>query len=258
MTPEQTSLTPPRYYYRSTRHGDQVRRKYIGSLSDPFTALLYHEKQLLKATRQAQQRQADEEANRYRDIEKRIKQYHHQAKLLLESWRENRGYRECENGNWRPRKRRRRKPIMNYPDLRLLTKQAEDGDDEALRQLRLLMDGNESLWKPLGDLSAYAIRQLMDETVGNNVALREGLTRYMDELKNKLSGESPSSIRKLAVDQVLITWLDIHYQILLASQAGLSKTVRVRLESRVQRAHKRYTGALETLTRVKSVEEGGE
>jgi len=258
MTSEQTSLTPPHYYYRSTRRGDRVRRKYVGSLSDPFTELLHHEKQLLKATRLAQQRQADEEANRYETIERPIKQYFRQLKLLLESWREYRGYRQCEDGMWRPRKRRRRKPVMKYVDLKLLIRRAEEGDEDALRNLRLLIDGDPGTWRPFGDLTEYVTRQFIDLLAGKNVAVRESLTRYLETMKVNLNDGQNSQVCKLAVDQVLMTWLDSHYQILLASQGGLSKTARVRLESRVQRAQKRYTAALETLTRVKQVEEGGE
>ncbi|MBD3672779.1 MAG: hypothetical protein HUJ26_04560 [Planctomycetaceae bacterium] len=258
MKSKQNSSIPPRYYYRSVRNGDQVRRHYVGPLSDPHVALLYRKKRLVQATQEAYEEAADEEATLASGIEAQIEQYRRQAKPLLESWREHRGYRECHDGIWRLRQRQRRKPVMKYPDLRLLIKQAEAGDDEALRQLQLLMDGNGSLWQPFGDLSQVVIRQLLDVTVGNNVMAREGLKRQMEEMREELNGESVSPIRRMAVEQVLITWLDVHYQVLLASQPGLSKTARNCLEGRVQRARKRHREALMTVAQIEQVEGGGD
>ncbi|MBD3673914.1 MAG: hypothetical protein HUJ26_10350 [Planctomycetaceae bacterium] len=258
MKSEQNFSTSPRYYYRSIRQGDQVSRKHVGPLSDPHVALLYRKKQLIQATQQAHQESANEEAIRTADIEAQIEQYHCQARFLLESWREHRGYRECHDGIWRRRQRNKGKRVMNYPDLRLLIRQAENDDDETLRQLKLMMDGNENLWRPFGDLSQSVIRQLLDATVGNNVMAREGLKRQMEEMREELHGESVSPIRRMAVEQVLITWLDVHYQVLLASQPGLSKTARKCLEARVQRARKRHREALTNVAQIEQVEGGGD
>lgn len=258
MKTAQNPSTIPRHYYRSIRHGNQVYRKYVGCLSNPFVDLLRHQKQLLRATRQARQQQLDEEATRYAGIEQRIKQYRQQAKLLIESWREDRGYREHQDGLWRPRQRKKRKLVMKYPDLRLLIKQAEDGDEDALRQLQIMMKGNPNLWRPFGDLSQHVIRQLLNVTVGKNLVAREGLKFKLEEMREEMSGESVSPIRRMAIEQVLITWVDVHYQVLLASRPGLSKTARRCFEGRVQRASKRHTEALKTVAQIEQVEGGGQ
>jgi hypothetical protein len=248
-------IRPRRYFSRSIRRGKTVKSRHIGPMKDPLVALMYRAHRLHQATRRAHREQFEDEVRRYAEIEHRIRKYLQQWKFFLESWREDQGYRECEDGVWRPRQRKKRKPVMKHLDLKLLIKQAENGDDTALRELRMLLDADRGAWQPFGDLSVCVTEQFLDLFAGKSAVVREFLTRTLERMKEELCGKQPSPTRELAAEQVVICWLDVHYQQMLSVLPRSSKTEADYLENRLNRVRKRYSDALETLARVKAVEE---
>ena len=89
--------------------------------------------------------------------------------------------------------------------------------------------------------------------VQGNVVARESLNLELDGLTSKLRQGHQSPLRKLLIDQILILWLDVHYQQMLAAEPRAGKTDVEFLDRRLAKVRKRYFAALESLAKMDSI-----
>ena len=243
------------YYYRTVRQGTNVLRTYVGPRNDPITQLLFRKKRLHHASQQARREQYLDEVENYDGIEHRIRQYFDQCRLLFKSWLSDRGYRLEPYDKVRVLKRRN-KPIMRFDELNVLIRRAEAGEAESLQDLRMLINSEWANWQPFGDLSTHVKRHFIELLAGTTVVDRETLAQNLVQMATNLGQGSRSPIRNLAIDQVLIAWLDVNYQQLQTAVPRPSTSEAELLERRVQRAQRRYAFALESLARIDQIEQG--
>lgn len=128
-----------------------------------------------------------------------------------------------------------------------LVKRAEIGNANALSELRSLMRADPETWQRIGDLTDHVMRTFLGLMVQGNVVARESLAIKLEELKKELRQGHQSTIRNLVIDQIVIAYLDLHYQQTLAAGPQGSKGESEYLERRLERARKRYHAALESL-----------
>ena len=238
-----------RYLYRAKREGNRVRKEYIGACSDPVVALMARKDRLRKAETQARREAVAREQDWYAAVDALLQQYGAQMDATLAAWMDTRGYRRSRSGDWQPIIRRR-KTAMDKGDFLALVKRAEQGTEEAAEEIRELMENDIDTWRPFGDLSHHVKQLFLDQVAAENVLVRESLKLRLDRLKADLLAKDNSPIRELLVDQVILCWLDVNYQQILAFRGGDSKTTAERLKRRLDASQKRYLAVLETIAKV--------
>jgi len=235
------SNNPPEYFTRSRRVGKKVRKDYIGPMSDPVVALLAREHRLRQAHKKAQRNRRYEERHEYDHIDRMIDQYGQQLDTILTS---DAGDRNRDQSN--ATLPEENKAVMDYDSFTTLARGAELGSEHTAKELRHAMAGDAEQWIPLGDLTEHIKHIFLDLLTGTDPVAREALRLKTIELADKLNGKQPSIERKLATDQVVHCWLDLHYQQIMLATQNEGKSNSDFLERRVNKAHKRYLAALET------------
>lgn len=137
----------------------------------------------------------------------------------------------------------------DYEDLfRRLVSQANQGDREAIKRLKVFLDKNPAIWERAGDLTAIAERAWIDLIAGPNQLVSESARRRVAQLKESLAGPHPTPLERLLIDQVAVCWLGAnHSEVEAASPSGGSldqATFRLR---RAESAQKRLMNATKTL-----------
>lgn len=137
-----------------------------------------------------------------------------------------------------------------------IIERARTGDEEAMPELRNLLDHVPSIRQALGADLDYAVEYAISKSVGGpkNLAFREGLKRKLAELREELQGPNPSPIERLLVDRAVACWLQVQEADL--GYAELKKCSFVQAEfflKRQDRAHRRFLSAMKTLATVRKM-----
>ena len=137
------------------------------------------------------------------------------------------------------------------PDRDRLTElvgKANAGDEAALASLRLFLDENPEVWQKVGDLSLHVqenhIRRISD---GSRLAT-ESLRKKAEWFRKSLAGPNPSSLERVAIENVVAAWFERH-EVELKYPAGFGKELAmarfvVQLRNSV---HRRYDSAMKSL-----------
>lgn len=96
-------------------------------------------------------------------------------------------------------------------ELKVLIARAKQGDAEVVPRLSEYLDNNPILWTQGGDLALQAQAAWINLIAGQNKHLKQCLVRKVNDIKQELSGTSPSPMEKLLVERVVTTWLRVHY-----------------------------------------------
>jgi len=137
--------------------------------------------------------------------------------------------------------------------LEVPVQRARQGDESVLPELRQLLDRQPSIWQTSGDLVAQAKEAWLNLLAGKDLLLKESVRRQLEQMQQDLAGPSPTPSESLAVQRVLVAWLQVGYADTIAAQAREGK-----LTLPLLRAHQRdqelagrcYDQALKQLTLV--------
>jgi hypothetical protein len=133
-------------------------------------------------------------------------------------------------------------------EMRGLLGRARLGDESVLPQLRALLDSNPELWERLGDLAAHAVRAWVELASGQNLIVRESLSRKLDDLKAELAGPDPTLLERLMAERAAACWLQVSFTDAAMAQAKeVSLQQAAYLSKRQDAAHRRYLTALGAL-----------
>jgi len=129
-----------------------------------------------------------------------------------------------------------------------LVAQANNGDADALKTLRELLDNRPEIWQRVGDLAAHAERLLIDLIAAGNALMAEALRRKLREMRVELLSPTTSLLEKMAVDRVLACWLHVQFvdSIVAKAQGGTITHARYQLQRQIA-ADRRYTAAIKAL-----------
>jgi hypothetical protein len=129
---------------------------------------------------------------------------------------------------------------------------ARRGDVAVLPELREALEARPEIWKHCSDLAAIAERAWIALVAGPDLLVAESLMMRMADLRAELAGPDPTALERLAIERVVIAWLQAWYSDLAAAGSGdvPPKVAAFALE-RQDRAQKRYLAALATLARIR-------
>ena len=134
-----------------------------------------------------------------------------------------------------------------------LVQAARGGDRSVIPELRKMMGENPELAKNTGDLAAQSQIYWVDLVAGRDLYYRECLLRRVANLKQQLLAESNgSTIELMLVNQVISTWIQLHYY---ENQEALAAPDNIRVAEhrlkKIESAFKRHLKSLGSLASVK-------
>jgi hypothetical protein len=153
-------------------------------------------------------------------------------------------------------KKPEREPVALTDELRQVVLRAEQGDASVMPLLRRLLDETPTLWQRYGDLAEQAELAWLSLVCGNNLALRESLTRRLAQLRAELAGDTASALERLLVNRVVAGWLQTHHADVHLAQlrASTSDPARIRLAAHLlDRGQQRYLAALKQLATIRKL-----
>lgn len=129
-----------------------------------------------------------------------------------------------------------------------LVRKANSGDAAALGSLRQFLDRHPEVWLKVGDLSQHVQENHIRRIANGNLLGAETLRKRAEWLRKDLEGPNPSSLERVAIDNVLAAWFERHY-VDLKYPPGTGKELAmarfvVQLRASVQ---KRYDAAMKSL-----------
>jgi hypothetical protein len=136
--------------------------------------------------------------------------------------------------------------------LQEVLERARRGDVAVLPELREALEARPEIWKHCSDLAAIAERAWIALITGPDLLVAESLMLRMGELRAELAGADPTPLERLAVERVVIAWLQAWYSDLAAANSGdVSPKVAAFALERQDRAQKRHLAALATLATIR-------
>ncbi|MHB8954172.1 MAG: hypothetical protein ACYC4U_14480 [Pirellulaceae bacterium] len=134
---------------------------------------------------------------------------------------------------------------LSRADFEAIVSAANQGSSEALARLREVLDDNPDLWQSIADLGGHCESILVKLIAGNNVVLRESLSRQVVSLKEELGGSGPGVLKEIAAQRVVNTWLLMSYVDAVCPVPGSRAEIQ-----RQEAAHRQYDKAVKGLKAV--------
>jgi len=139
-----------------------------------------------------------------------------------------------------------------YSDqMQQLLLRAQQGDTTVIGDLRELLDQKPELWKQVGDLAEHAELAMLSLAAGKNLLAREAMQRKLADLKEELTGPSPTPLERLLVNRIAISWLQVHHADLAAAACTANTPQGVYAQRRLDSANRRYLLAIRQLATVR-------
>jgi len=136
-----------------------------------------------------------------------------------------------------------------------VVERATAGCPEALRELQHLLKRNPAIYERLGDLSHHVQQCLVDLVAADSMLAQESLRLKILDLRCQLGNGDVDLLQQLLIDQVITTWLDVHFQQIGFSQPRESKPDTRHWQWQLDRAQKRHLAALKALAEVRKFSE---
>jgi hypothetical protein len=135
-----------------------------------------------------------------------------------------------------------------------LTDRAQRGDKSALPAIRELLQDPAVVDAWGGDLAEQAQLNLVNKVSGQNLLIKESLTRKLDLLRAELAGPTPTPIERLLADRIVTCWLHLHHlEVNYAVKDSMSVEMATYYQRSLSSAQKRYLAAIKTLAMVRKL-----
>jgi len=139
-------------------------------------------------------------------------------------------------------------------ELLALTDRAQKGDETAMPALRELLQEPANVNALGGDLAKQAQLTLINKFSGQNLLLKESLTRKLDLLRDELAGPNPTPLERLLVERIVTCWLHLyHLEMNYANKDSMSLELGGYYQRCISSAQKRYLAAIKTLALVRKL-----
>jgi DNA repair ATPase RecN len=137
-------------------------------------------------------------------------------------------------------------------ELRNLVSQAQGGDPAALSRIRQILDDCPELWHHAGDLASFVERNWISILAAENPVAVESMKRTIAAMKEELSGEHPTRLEGMLVNQVLANWLEVQYVESISADSGRSSLDQAAFRlKRLESAQRRYAESIKTLATIR-------
>ena len=141
--------------------------------------------------------------------------------------------------------------------LRKLNEKAEQGDKEAARGIRKLLDENPDLaWRFIKYPGEHAEAALIDQiTRDEDLTAKEFFKHQIQSMKTEVAGKNPSPLERLLAERVVATWLQVQlfesfYVLGMKNESMRQGDYR---QKRLDRAHRRHLSAIRTLAQIRKM-----
>ena len=140
------------------------------------------------------------------------------------------------------------RPPTIQEELHRLVDAANTGDTASLHQLRQFLGKHPHIARHCGDLVRHAKETLLRRISGNEALLGESVRLELDRLKEELLPVNPHATQVLAVERVLLNYVEIHlYDTLYPDIASLGLQQAKVVATAKNSAERRYAQSLRTL-----------
>ncbi len=138
-----------------------------------------------------------------------------------------------------------------------LSERAQDGDEEAVLEIRKILDGSPDLaWRFIKGPATLAESAMIDEITKNkDLASKELLRHQLESMRIEVAGENPSPLERLLAERVVATWLQVQlfeglYAVGMKNETLSQGDYR---QKRLDRAHRRHLSAVRTLAQIRKL-----
>lgn len=135
-----------------------------------------------------------------------------------------------------------------------LAAQANAGDPNAVARLRQLFDDHPEIWEQIGDLAKHAEVTLARGVSKGEVVMFESVRRMVKKLKRELGDKDATPLEKLAIQRVVICWLELQYAAavfpIVTGKPTAADTFGVKQKDSAQR---RFDAALKSLASLRKL-----
>jgi len=148
-------------------------------------------------------------------------------------------------------------------ELRVLSRKAEDGDQEARKELRRkLKEASPAVIARASDIGRKAQHILIRTASGGSLLTELALSGRLDMMRSEIAGENPTPLEVLLVERVVSCWMLVElFDAFMAGQLNKDKSEHrvpisytLELLKWQERANRRYLAAIRELARVRKLE----
>jgi hypothetical protein len=138
---------------------------------------------------------------------------------------------------------------------------AEKGDEDAVPEIRQILDERPHLAWQFVDVAQVAEEALIEKMSGEeDLAVKEIMRCQLKAMREEIAGENPSPLERLLAERVVATWLQIQlFEGLYAS--GMSKSMTIAQGSyhqkRLDQTYRRHLSAIRALAQMRKLLKGG-
>lgn len=145
-------------------------------------------------------------------------------------------------------------PLVSMDEFAHLVRLANDGDDQALAQLRYILDECHEIWQQVGDLGKHAEMALIRLIANGNKLIAESLARKAAAMRLELGGPSPSPLEQLCVQRIVATWLELQWtDTIYPEPTGETLNIQKFVLKRKESAERRFGAAVKSLSLVRKL-----
>ncbi len=140
-------------------------------------------------------------------------------------------------------------------ELKGCVEQAQDGDKEALSNVRELLKEAPRLARIFVDVTNIAERSLVQRFSGDDPLVQEAIPPQLKAKREELAGPEPSALEQLLAERIVACWLQLQYAEAIYAQ-NLENMNMVQSEyhqRRIDRLHKRYLSSIKTLAQIRKL-----
>jgi hypothetical protein len=143
---------------------------------------------------------------------------------------------------------------ISMEDFAELVRRANAGDDEALAELRFILDECEQIWQQVGDLGKHAEMAMIKLISNGNKLIAESLARKAADMRLQLAGPDPSPLEQICVQRIVATWLELQWtETTFPEPTGKTLDVQKFVLKRKDSAERRFSASVKSLMLVRKL-----
>lgn len=152
-----------------------------------------------------------------------------------------------------PVETKRLDPTTPADALQRVRRRANAGDQRAREVLKKFLDAHPEVWSQVGNLARHAESTLVEAVAEGEWFASEAIKREAASLRKSLAGPSPRPLETMAVERVVLTWLQLQYVESRFTQAQKDLGWAKYWLRRQEQADKLYRSAVRSLALIREL-----